>query len=176
MCCVLFFENSAKKITHVPCCAYVSKLCIKSCASIKQPDYPDHGPSLSGGGRQDKARRTTPKPSPKTQKRVLGHDRTARLPRPAPALSGGVGRTKTRRNTQNQPKRFRKRQNQSIRKTQTSEPRKTENYRVQRRCENQLSTAAPRDLSTLRWTPRANALAKCTCRHQELRTAPVEVV
>ena len=99
MCCVLFFENSAKKITHVPCCAYVSKLCIKSCASIKQPDYPDHGPSLSGGGRQDKARRNTPKPSPKTQKRVLGQDRTARLPKPGPALSGGVGRTKRRWNT-----------------------------------------------------------------------------
>ena len=47
---------------------------------------------------------------------------------------------------------------------------------MQRWCANQLSTAAPRDLSTLRWTPHANALAKCTCRHQEPRTAPVEVL
>ena len=30
-----------------------------------------------------------PKPSPKTQKRVLGHERTATLPRAAAALSGG---------------------------------------------------------------------------------------
>ena len=36
---------------------------------------------------------------------------------------------------------------------------------------NQLPTAAPRDSSTLRWTPRANALAKCICRYQEPRTA-----
>ena len=41
---------------------------------------------------------------------------------------------------------------------------------------NQLSTAAPRDKSTLSWTPRANALAKRTCRHQEPRTVPVKVV
>ena len=39
-----------------------------------------------------------------------------------------------------------------------------------------MSMAAPRDSSTLRWTPRVYVLAKCTCRHQEPRTAPVEVV
>ena len=55
-------------------------------------------------------------------------------------------------------------------------PRKTENYRAQQRCDNQLSTAAPRDSSTLRWTPRANALAKCTFRYQEPSTPPVQVV
>ena len=52
----------------------------------------------------------------------------------------------------------------------------TENYRARRWCENQLSTAAPRDSSTLRSTPRTNALAKCTCKRQEPRTAPAEVV
>ena len=36
------------------------------------------------------------------------------------------------------------------------------NYRTQRRCKNQLSTAAPRDSPTLHWTPRSNTLAKCT--------------
>ena len=97
--------------------------------------------------------RNTPTLSPKTQKRVLGPERTATLPRPAPALSGGSTRQKHAETPQNQPKRLRKRKNQSTRKPQTSKTRKTEAYRAQRRCENQLSTAAPRDLSTLPWTP-----------------------
>ena len=99
-----------------------------------------NGPARSGRGPQDITRRNTPKPSPKTQKRVLGHHRTARLPRPAPALGGGGRQDKTRRNTTNHCNGLRKSQNQPIRKTQTSEPRKTKSYRAQRRCENQLST------------------------------------
>ena len=66
---------------------------------IERPDYQGQPPGLSGGRRQDKTRRKTPKPSPKTQKRILGHDRTARLARPAPALSGGGREDKTHRNT-----------------------------------------------------------------------------
>ena len=61
--------------------------------------------------------------------------------------------------------------NNSRRKTQ-----KSGNYRAWRRRESQLTTAAPLDSSTLRWIPRGNALASWTWRHQEPRTAPVEVV
>ena len=48
--------------------------------------------------------------------------------------------------------------------------------RARRQCESQLTTAAPLESSTLRWTPRENVLATWTYRHQEPRTAPVEVV
>ena len=54
--------------------------------------------------------------------------------------------------------------------------RKPENCRARRRRESQLTTAAPLESTTLRWTPRENALATWTCRHQEPHTAPVEVV
>ena len=37
--------------------------------------------------------------------------------------------------------------------------RKTKNYRAQRRCENQLPTAAPRESSTPTWNPCVHALA-----------------
>ena len=56
------------------------------------------------------------------------------------------------------------------------EPRKPENCRARRRRESQLTTAAPLESSALSWIPRGNALASWTCRHQEPRTAPVEVV
>ena len=56
------------------------------------------------------------------------------------------------------------------------EPRKPEKYRARRRRESQLTTAAPLESSTLRWIPRGNALASWTCRHQEPRTVPVELV
>ena len=59
---------------------------------------------------------------------------------------------------------------------QGENPRKPENCRARRRRESQLTTAAPRESSTLRWIPRGNALASWTCRHQEPRTAPVEAV
>ena len=42
---------------------------------------------------------------------------------------------------------------------QGGEPRKTENSRARQRRESQLITAAPLESSTLRWTPRGNALA-----------------
>ena len=42
---------------------------------------------------------------------------------------------------------------------QEGEPRKPENCRAQRRRESQPITAAPLESSTLRWTPRENALA-----------------
>ena len=42
---------------------------------------------------------------------------------------------------------------------QGGEPRKPENCRALRRRESQLITAAPLESSTLRWTPRENALA-----------------
>ena len=60
--------------------------------------------------------------------------------------------------------------------------RKTHNSKKRRTIEerwwlgSQLATAAPRDSSKLRWIPRENALAMWTCKHQEPRTAPVEVV
>ena len=46
-------------------------------------------PGTERGDRQDKNTQGHPKTQPKTQKRVLGHERTTRLRRPAPALSGG---------------------------------------------------------------------------------------
>ena len=60
--------------------------------------------------------------------------------------------------------------------TQGEEPRKSENCRARRRRESQLTTASPLESSRLRWIPRSNALASWTFRHQEPRTAPVEVV
>ena len=60
--------------------------------------------------------------------------------------------------------------------TQGEEPIKPENCRVRRRRESQLITAASLESSTLRWISRENALASWTYRHQEPRTAPVEVV
>ena len=42
---------------------------------------------------------------------------------------------------------------------QGGEPREPENCRARRRRESQLITAAPLESSTLRWTPRENALA-----------------
>ena len=59
---------------------------------------------------------------------------------------------------------------------QGEKPRKPENCRARRRRESQLTTAAPLESSALSWIPRGNALASWTCRHQEPRTAPVEVV
>ena len=56
------------------------------------------------------------------------------------------------------------------------QPIKPENCRVRRRRESQLITAASLESSTLRWISRENALASWTYRHQEPRTAPVEVV
>ena len=55
-------------------------------------------------------------------------------------------------------------------------PIKTESCQARRRRESQLTTVAPRDSSTFRWIPRGNALATWAWRHQEPRTAPVEVV
>ena len=133
--------------------------------------------ALRAGGRQEKTRRNTPNPSPNSQKRVLGHGRTARLPRPALALRvGGVGMTKHPGTPQTSPRDSENAKTNQISKNQTLEPRKTKTYRAQRRSENQLFTVARGDSSTLRWTPRVNALDKGTCRHQEPRTAPVEVV
>ena len=51
-----------------------------------------------------------------------------------------------------------------------------QNCRARRRRQSQLIAAAPLESSTLRWTPRENALATLTCRHQKPRTAPAEVV
>ena len=59
---------------------------------------------------------------------------------------------------------------------QGEEPIKPENRRARGRRESQLTTAAPLKSSTLRWIPRKNALATWNCRHQEPRTAPIEVV
>ena len=42
---------------------------------------------------------------------------------------------------------------------QGGEPRKPENCRARRRRERELITAAPLESSTLRWTPRENAVA-----------------
>ena len=61
----------------------------QSGATIEWPDYPDHSPALSGGCTHEEIRNT--QPGTRTQKRVLGHNRAALLPRPAPALSGGGG-------------------------------------------------------------------------------------
>ena len=96
---------------------------IQFCAT-ERPDYPDHGPALSGGGRPDEKTKEPSQTRPKTEKTRLGHNRAARVPRPAPPLSTGGRHDKTCRNIPTQPKRLRKRHNQSIRETQTSEPRK----------------------------------------------------
>ena len=67
----------------------------------ERPDYPDHDPVLNGGGSAgcQKKQRSHAKPGPKLRKRVLGHNRAAMSPRPAPTLGGGGRQDKTRRNT-----------------------------------------------------------------------------
>ena len=105
-----------------------------SCATIGWPDCPDHSLALSGGCRLDKYARPTPNPAQKLIKRVLCHTRTTRVPRPAPALSGGVDRMKQEGTPPKpRPQNSENVQSKPIRKPRPPKPRKTKNYRAQRR-------------------------------------------
>ena len=126
------------------------------------------------------------KPSLQFGKRVLCRKGVARLRRPALTLSGGVGRTEyakiipdqtqetykqtkkqtteQSRNTPTRKKTPRPENSESVNNLTKPPPNVKENvkqkYRDRPKSESQLSTVAPRKSSTLRWTPRANALAK----------------
>ena len=164
-----YTTEKEKKKTH----SYLVRVVLYHSRSGK---ITQNAPGPDGGGRQDeKKRRNHPKPGPKLRKRVLDHHRAARLPRPAPTLSGAGRQDKTRRNTPNAPQENQKTPEPINTKNPDLENPKTEKYRAQRRCENQLSTPAPRYSSTLRWIPRANVLVKCTCGQLTSRTALVEV-
>ena len=152
-------------------------------ASVYRLDYPDPGPALSGGDRQDREKKN------QTNKQK-------RPPQPSTERVGSVGRKKENAGTklpspvrQGTPQtltlRFRKSHNHLRRKTlmerrrkhqkqpkekdpgpktqklpetvQGEEPRGPKNCRARRRREKQLTTAAPRESSTLLWIPRENA-------------------
>ena len=103
----------------------------QACATIGAVKISQISPgSQAGGGRQCEIRKNYPKPAPKKLgKRVLCHNRAARLFRLAPALNEGVGRTKQKRNIPKlRPKSSENVKNKPIRKPptpQTPPKRKT---------------------------------------------------